>query len=200
MARNALRSGESISRTLDKSLTRLANRKSRWSNWLSRHPFKVETAGSNPVRDTRMIPTEVDNFITNEAMAERVQGLPRGHGVQNDWVARRRELAADMRHTPRAAQQPISCPICGGQRINSVHEMSSIRTLQLDGISAWDEDGNDIEHVLSVEDLQGEYESSFNLYLLDDTIEDEVTDEHNSYLQCYCGYTFSLYSNDTHWV
>ena len=38
------------------------NTMSRWSNWLTRNPFKVEIMGSNPIRDTTHFRSFMDLF------------------------------------------------------------------------------------------------------------------------------------------
>ena len=36
---------------------------SRWTNWLSRHPFTMKITGSNPVRDTFSLLAQLEEYL-----------------------------------------------------------------------------------------------------------------------------------------
>ena len=56
---------------------------SRWTNWLSRHPFTMKITGSNPVRDTFSLLAQLEEYL---AYIQGVVGsIPTGT-TKNDKV------------------------------------------------------------------------------------------------------------------
>ena len=56
---------------------------SRWTNWLSRHPFTVKITGSNPVRDTFSLLAQLEEHLPY--MQVVVGSIPTGT-TKNDKV------------------------------------------------------------------------------------------------------------------